>query len=481
MAMLDTSRLSEGGGAKPTVNPVSKAQTSGAIGAQFKPYVMPAPAKSTAFVGPTVPKAYGANNTPAYQPATAAAVAPKVTNQSVSSPGPSNLPSPQVVNKPAATAKPKVTPTPTPAVSYVPPTPPVVKRPAPVKNLVPYVNPKLGPSDTAMSFDSTVSAETRARQKASAEAAKDMAFEITGIPSAYRLITGKNEPVFGSAAAGTALDVVGLVPFVGAAGKTLKLAGALGKTTKEIGAANAAFKGAQHLKDKGGAQLAAGIAAGAMTLAPTAGDISTAMKAGTSISQSVKAGTKATDVFTPGAASASKTTKATKAVENVKAPTPKTKKSSIDPTKVKKASDATLATGLAGDVTNAVTKANAAANAAASSAKAGDPTQTTTVNPKTTKADDSTKTKADDETQSKVDFTNKLKDKDSIDNVINTVTQTTKTVEAARTADEGGGGKPGSSSKPGGKPKPRVIPPLSNDKEKEDMKRKRRWVPSAVV
>ena len=483
MARIDVSRLDEGGVTKPTVNPVSKAQTSGAVSKQFTPYVTPAPTTSKDFVGPTVPKAYGANNTPAYQPATAT----KITNQTVSSPSPSNLPSKPVVNTPAATVKAPTTSSATATVA----TPNVtLKKPKPAAPGQLNID---GPSPIKLSTPVGSTATMSPNAKGSAVA--DFAAELTGLPAAARLITGTTQPLFGSQGLGTTVDVLSVIPGVGLVGKGLKTAGALGKVAKAEGVANAAFKGAQMAPKIAANKAVAAGAATTMALSPVV-NAAEILKPVTSITQAakvapgVKTATKAADTFTPNAA------KASKAIDNVKAPATKAKSgpSSLNPASVQSATDAAKAAGFAGvatNATNAVSKAPAAAQsateaAAVTQASAGNRANEFTAGQSgadyTAKVDaakykDADSTKQADEDLTKADdgkYTN------YDDNVVSTVQQV---VNAATQGTSSGKETPGKANETTGKtaPKVRAVAKLPDGKEKEDMKRKRRWTPSAVV
>lgn len=305
----------------------------------------------------------------------------------------------------------------------------------------------------------------------------DIAAELTGLPAAARLATGTSRPLAGSKALGVGVDVLSVLPGVGLLGKAAKGAGLLGKTARAEGVANAAYKGAQFAKTEGAAKAGA-LGAAAMIATAPAGHIDELTRLTPAITQSAESAVNAgksvvskADTFTP------KITKGkASAVDNIQAPKAGPKSTTLDPSKVQKATNATKAAGATASAINAARQATTATAPAVSN----NPSSSTPGKPgagAVTATDASTST-----------IKYKGMDPDEFKNPVQeNVVAPSRAKEVAPysaaasviSATEGTSGTPREPVKGGGV-KPPVVP-LPIQFNSEEIKRKRKWAPSAVV
>jgi hypothetical protein len=165
----------------------------------------------------------------------------------------------------------------------------------------------------ATTLAGTVTKTTAAQRAAASQQFKGFLGELTGVPAAGRLATGRSPRIGASVlpgaaakAVGVGLDIASAVPVIGAAGKGLAAVGALGKTAKAVGAADAALKGGKALKDVTGTKIAPIAAAATLAVSPVTHAAYDVGKATTAITQTAKAGkaAKTIDTFVPSAAKA---------------------------------------------------------------------------------------------------------------------------------------------------------------------------------
>lgn len=340
--------------------------------------------------------------------------------------------------------------------------------------------------------------------KTAANITKTVAGELSGIAPAKRVLSNTSSPILGSKALGTGLDVLSAIPVVGSIGKGAAVSGALGKTAKEAGAIQAAGEAAKVAKQATAGKVGAAGAAAMIATSP-AGHAADIVKPVTSISQSVEAGKLAkTAVKDVTASKAAKTTAKTSTQDVTFTP-----KAAQAKTAAEKASQSS-------NITKAALDVSAASKIGQFKAGTADHTKSDTKDVKDVKNVKDTVTSVKDVQNIKNtqnvksnQSINKVKDTDALKKLKDSESKSTKKgsetvktfnydydynikdpyIKPSKDPYESNKVTDTENTKDGGKkieeptklPPRQFIPIVPTSKEIEELNRKRKWNPSAIV